>query len=477
MRNRSMPTGVPADHLMKVGGHTFHDPALAEAARIAQRYDMKLSLFKPAPTGVGSAAQQQSAQIVPGALYGVPGLTNPVEQFDSTESLVTAGSGSNQVPVNGISPLEQTDVVLGWELFTTYSIADVPDAGSGQTIAISPFAPFTIFGPCKLSLQNQYAPIDVLSGRDLGIFQSYRPRYQRTDRRNANLASPVLGAAYGSGVWAEAALLEAANVWSTTYITAGTTFVMRLPASIEFDYYYPLDIQGNVVGNPGRAIVSPQYMGGTTRIVTPQLTLASGLGGGDISPFTTTTLTAGGDTASTFPEGIGTSISIRRNAIYSANNPQVLPPVQPWQYALHTWQFPIGSQSKVNIPVPNDVGQILSIWVLLWDPAAASGAGAAIAMSAVSTCQLKYGSGLFRFDDTPATMQARWIQQHQALPPAGFIGWDCALNPDGRLMNNGGVLNTLTTNAINVALALSSPGSSSTYAVVGTEALQYVVPQ
>lgn len=435
-----------------------------------------MPLFQSKGSSSGTQVQQQQAQTVPGALYGVPGLTNPVEQFDTTNGLVTAGSGSAQVPVNGISPLAQTDVVLGWELFTTYSIEAHPTAGSGQTVGVSPYAPYNIYGPCKLSLQNQYAPIDVLSGRDLGIFQSYRPRFQRTDRRNANLASPVLGAAYGSGVWAETQLLEGADVWSDTY-EASATFVMRLPASIEFDYYYPLDIQGNIVGNPGRAIVSPQYMGGTTRIVTPQLTLAQGLGGGDLSPFTTTTLSAGGDTASTFADGIGTALAIRRNAIYSANNPQVLPPVQPWQYALHTWQYPISSQSTVNIPVPNDVGQILSIWVLLWDPAAADGAGAAIAMSSVNTCQLKYGSGLYRFDDTPTTMQARWIQQHQALPPAGFIGWDCALNPDGRLMNNGGVLNTLTTNAISVNLTLGTPGSSSTYAVVGTEALQYVVPQ
>jgi hypothetical protein len=436
-----------------------------------------MALFTPKTAASPAQQTASQAQTVPGALYGVPGLTNPVEQFDSTNGLVTAGSGSAQTPVNGIAPLEQTDVVLGWELFTTYSIGTAPAGGSGQTLGVSPYAPYNIFGPTKLSLQNQYSPIDVLSGRDLGIFQSYRPRYVRTDIRNANLASPVLGAAYGSGAWAEAQLLEGAGAWSTSYTTTGKSFVLRLPASIEFDYYYPLDIQGNVVGNPGRAIVSPQYMGGTTRIVTPQLTLASGLGCGDLSPFTTTTLTAGGDTASTFAAGIGTNISVRRNAIYSANNPQVLPPVQPWQYALHSWQYPIGSQTKVNIPVPNDVGQILSIWVLLWDPAAVSGAGAAIAMSTVSACQLKYGSGLFRFDDTPTTMQARWIQQHQALPPAGFIGWDCALNPDGRLMNNGGVLNTLTTNAINVALTLSSAGSSSTYAVVGTEALQYVVPQ
>jgi hypothetical protein len=299
----------------------------------------------------------------------------------------------------------------------------------------------------------------------------------KSDLRNANLARPVLGADNASSGWAEAQLLEPANDWTTTTTTTGRTFVLRLPASIEFDYYYPLDIQGNVVGNPGRAIVSPQYMGGTTRIVRPQLTLAQGLGGGDVSAFTTSTLTAGGDTPSTWAGGFSTTISIRRNAIYSANNPQVLPPVQPWQYALHSWEYPLGAQASAQIGIPNDVGQILSLWVLLWDPAAGAAGGAAIPMANVNTCQLKYGSGLFRFDDTPTTMQARWIQQHQALPPAGFIGWDCALNPDGRLMNNGGVLNTLTTNAIQIVLNLSTPGSAQSYAVVATEALQYVVPQ
>jgi hypothetical protein len=439
-----------------------------------------MALFqKAAPVNSAGSAQAaaQQAQTVPGALYGVPGLTNPVEQNDTTNGLVTAGAGGSQTPVNGISPLAQTDVVLSWECFITYSFATAPTAGTGQTLNVSPYAPYNLLGPVKLSLQNQYNPIDVLSGRDLGIFQSYRPRYLRSDRRNANLASPVLGAAYASGLWTEAQLLEGADVWSTTYTTTGKTFVLRLPASIEFDYYYPLDIQGNVVGNPGRAIVSPQYMGGTTRIVRPALTLAQGLGGGDLSPFGTTTLSAGGDTASTWAGGFSTALTIRRNAIYSANNPQVLPPVQPWQYALHTWDYPLGAQAVANIPVPNDVGQILSIWVLLWDPAAASGAGAAIAMSSVSACKLKYGSGLFRFDDTPTTMQARWIQQHDSLPAQGFIGWDMAYNPDGRLMNNGGVLNTLTTNAIQVVLNLSTPGSASSYAVVGTEALQYVVPQ
>ena len=334
-----------------------------------------MALFTPKQTSTQATATQ--AQTVPGALYGVPGLTNPVEQTDTTNGLVTAGSGSASTPVNGIQPLAQTDVVLSWELFTTYTIATAPTAGTGQTLGVSPFTPYNIYGPIKLSLQNQYAPVDVLSGRDLAIFQSYRPRYLRSDRRNANLSSPVLSSAYPSNAWAQSQLVEPANDWTTTTTTTGRTIVHRLPVSIEFDYYYPLDITGTIVGNPGRAIVSPQYMGGTTRIVTPQITIAQGLGGGDLSPFTTTTLTAGGDTASTFSAGIGTSLIIRRNAIYSSNNPQALPPVQPWQYALHTWSYNVGASTTFNIPIPIDVGQMLSLWILLWDPAAASGAGAA----------------------------------------------------------------------------------------------------
>lgn len=474
MRDLSLPTGVAGT------GHVFHDPALAECAAIARKYNMQmlnlLGTKAPATSAGASQAanQQQSGQITPGSMYGAPGYTNPVEQLDTTQGLVTAGAGGQQNTINGITPLAQTDVVLGWDLFVTYSFATAPVGGTGQTLSVSPYAPYNMLGPVTLSLQNQYKPIDVLSGRDLGIFQSYRGRYLRSDRRNANLASPVLGAAYSSGVWCEAALLEASNVWSTTYTTTGKTFVVHLPASIEFDLYYPLDISGNLVGTPGRAIVSPQYMGGTTRIVTPKIALAQGLGTVDTSPFGTTT---SGSTASTFTAGYSTSLDIRRNAIYSSNNPSALPPVQPWQYALHTWEYGCGAQTKITVPVPNDVGQILSIWVLLFDPAASNGAGAPLAMSSVQYCQLKYGSGLFRFDDTPTSMQARWIQQHDTLPAAGFIGWDLAYQPDGRLTNQGGVLNTLTTNAIQVVLTLGTAMSSSGYVVVATEALQYVVPQ
>ena len=134
----------------------------------------------------------------------------------------------------------------------------------------------------------------------------------------------------------------------------------------------------------------------------------------------------------------------------------------------------------INIPLPNDDGQILSCWVWLWDPTLNSNAGGGVVIGTnVQYCRLLYGSSLKRFDDTPFSMQYRWVQQHQQLPPIGFIGWDMALMPDGRLSNWGGTLNTLTTNAITIQIVTASnyTFSASAYAIVGRECLQYVVPQ
>jgi hypothetical protein len=148
---------------------------------------------------------------------------------------------------------------------------------------------------------------------------------------------------------------------------------------------------------------------------------------------------------------------------------------------LKSFQFPIGGQGgQVNIPLPNDLGQALSLWVWLWDPTLNSAAGGGVVIGTnITNCRLLYGSSLKRFDDTPFTMQYRWVQQHAQLPPVGFIGWDMALMADGRLANWGGCLNTLTTNAITIQLQTLSTYSfaSTAYAVVGYEALQYVVPQ
>jgi hypothetical protein len=424
-------------------------------------------------------AQQTQATALPGSLFGVPGGTLPIEEPDTTQSLATVQSAATSTPVNGIFPFKQTDVVLGWELIENYTATVT--AGTGQTITVSPFFPFTLFGPTKLSFQNQYNVIDVVNMRDLGFFLSYRARWYQNDFRNANYAAPVgqlATAGFPVSTWNQANLNLTPN--GTFTGSVNVNFAIRFPASIELDHYYPLDISGNMVGAPGRAILSPQYMGGTTRIISPSLTLSAGFGTLDTSPFATTALTPTTDTASTITAAT-VSTTIRRYGFYSSNDERVLPPVQPWQYALKSFQYPIANQSgTINIPLPNDDGQILSLWVWLWDPTLNSSEGGGVVIGTnIANCRLLYGSSLKRYDDTPFTMQYRWVQQHDQLPPIGFIGWDMALMPDGRLSNWGGILNTLTTNAVTIQLVTlgTYTFSASAYAIVGRELLQYVVPQ
>lgn len=426
-----------------------------------------------------ATAQQTQATALPGSLFGVPGGTLPIEEPDTTQSLSTVQSQASQTPVNGIFPFKQTDVVLGWELVENYTATVT--AGTGQTVTVSPFFPFTLFGPTKLSFQNQYNVIDVVQMRDLGFFLSYRPRWYQNDTRNANYAAPVgqlNTAGFAVSTWNQANLNLTSNAALTGSVNVN--FSIRFPASIELDHYYPLDISGNMVGAPGRAILSPQYMGGTTRIITPSLTLNAALGTLDTSPYNTTALTPTTDTA-TAVTAATVSTTIRRYGFYSSNDERVLPPVQPWQYALKSFQYPVANQSgTINIPLPNDDGQILSLWVWLWDPTLNSGAGGGVVIGTnITNCRVLYGSSLKRYDDTPFSMQYRWVQQHNELPPVGLIGWDMALMPDGRLSNWGGILNTLTTNAVTIQLQTLSTYtfSSSAYAIVGRELLQYVVPQ
>lgn len=426
-------------------------------------------------------ATAQNQQPVPGSLFGVPGGTLPIEENDTTVALSTTLQQGSSVTANGIIPLKQTDVILGWELLNTWAYTGT--AGTGQTVTLSPYWPWNLLGPIKLNMQNQYNAIDVLSGRDLAFFLNYRPRWIKQDLEGASAlyASPKgsnAATGYPVSTYTQSALLTGANNSFSSGTPVSTTFALRLPASIEFDQYFPLDIAGNLVGQPGRAICSPQFMGGTTRIIVPQITYAQGFGTLDTSPLNTTALTPTSDSASTYATA-SNALTIRRYGFYSSNDVRFLPPVQPWQYALKSFQYPINGQTQINVPIPNDAGQLLSLWIWLWDPTLNSGAGGAIAMSNVANCRLLYGSSLKRFDDTPTTAQYRWIQQHNTLPPAGFIGWDMALAPDGRLMNWAGVLNTLTTNAITVQIQFASGYTPSTtaYAVVGYEALQYVVPQ
>lgn len=244
------------------------------------------------------------------------------------------------------------------------------------------------------------------------------------------------------------------------------TFTLEMPASVEFDLYYDLSIDGKIMSPPLRTIVSPLYMSGSAREITPVLTFNPELAANnDSGPYV---INAGAPTVTTPSVLLG----FTRVGIYNANAREVLPVVYNWQYVRDAKQVSLAGAPSKDYTIPI-YGQILSIFVRMFDPAAASGGQPHNLATIVTRAQVQFGSNLIRFDDTPRKMQRRFLQQHGVLPPQGVLIWDLALDPYGRFTNATG-LNTLTTAGVQLHLVFNAALSVSSYMVVGVEALVYV---
>jgi hypothetical protein len=340
-------------------------------------------------------------------------------------------------------------------------------------------------GPVKQIIQNQYASVDVESGIDLYIFNLIRPYRSATGGNGgtpqnlyANPAGdPVGGTATGylTTALAQANQINAA-IWSTA--VSAYNLVLRLPGGQWFDKYYDIAVTGEPLTAPHPALVSPQFMAGTTRVITPQIFLNPGLGATtDVSPVATTTLTPTSDSASTFTGSA--TMRLRRRAAY-AGNPVILPPVYAWQYRWKTQRFSLSGVSQANLILPLDTGQLLSCYVRMFDPLAAAGVGAPININVVSRVNLQYGSGLYWFDSqtiggTTASelLQKLWLDQHGNMLPQGVLAFDLAIDERSGI-TNARALNTLSTAGILMHLEFTGAQSSASYAVLGTESLVYV---
>jgi hypothetical protein len=308
-------------------------------------------------------------------------------------------------------------------------------------------------------MQSQWNTIQWLSGIDGAIFNSIRPM------RRDNYAHILYTQA--NGMYSPQSNL----VSSGSYTSASTTVLLalELPVSITLDRYYHRTAQGQTLGVVPDAIVSPQFMAGSTRIVQPTIQYNAAIGSTtDVAPYVVT----GGT-----PTFTGTSVIYpKKRGYYQPYMPNGAdaPVIYPWQYSQLTKKQTLSGVSSVDLTVPFS-GQILSLYVRLFDPAASSNVGAPIALSAVTNCNLVYGSGLYRFQDTPAEMQARFIDQHGYRLTDGVIAWDLAKDNRGAITNQY-ALNTLTTSGVQVHLDFTGAQSSSAYAVVGVEGLTYVEP-
>lgn len=426
---------------------------------------------------------QQQAQAAPvGTYFGLPGFTQPFEQYENLNGIVTPLSLTGQTPWNPPGSLQKTDIVKWWEMETivTWSVTV-----TGSTL--SPMAPYNLFQGFKLKLQGQYTPIEVESGMDAAFFQMYRPM------RGAGQSSvPTLMGSNQAGVIFTAAGTannggyQNASVGATQTPQVNQTpafsvaanpasastwaFNLEVPGGLFIDSYWDQAIDGTLLPNasgriaPMSAFVSPQYMGGGERVVVPTFNYASiNAANSDQGPLVGSTAGASSVTQ-----------NLRRVGYYGSANPAELPPVFNWQYRRASKRFPIGAFSKVDIPV-TEYGQLLSLFVRIYDPTA----GTFYNVSNITKCQLLYGSNLPRFDDDILVMQKRFLDQHGFLPPQGHIAWDMLANTSGAngLSNDFKVLNTLTNANTHVHIEVTTPPAATAYAVIGTELLVPVATQ
>lgn len=402
------------------------------------------------------------AQAVPaGTLFGLPGLTQPMEQFENLTDVSTNLALGNTVPWNPSGSFQKTDIVKWWEL--EFDV-DFTTTVTGATL--SPEAFYNIIQSLKLKMQGQYTPMEVESGFDAAFFQMYRPMRGKgfgQINNGTNVAA----------TFANSAIPQTNQNTSgiATNPAAGThwKFLLEIPGGIYIDHYWDLAIDGTLLPNangqiaPMGAFVSPQYMGGGERVVIPQFNYAA-LNAANIDQGPLVGSTAGAATA---------TVNARRVGYYGSQNPAELPPVFNWQYRRASQHVGLGAKLKADIPI-TEYGQLLSTYVRIFNPTA----GTYEDVSNITKCQLVYGSNLPRFDDDVQTMQTRFLYQHGFMPPVGTVVWDMLSNTSGNsLSNDSRVLNTLTNANTHIHLEFSAALSSDSYAVVGTELLVPVATQ
>jgi hypothetical protein len=419
------------------------------------------------------------ASVPVGALYGLPGFTEPVEQFENLQNVVTTMVQNSQAPFNPPGSFQKTDIVLWWELETFWTESVTYSAG---TLVNSPEAPYNLMQGFKLKLQGQYTPIEVDSAFHAAFIQMYRPMRGRGQRNVQDVmqANFVPSGSFANSLIPQAILASA--ILATTYTSPATItnypFILEIPAGMYFDEYWDLALDGSIMPNsrgvagPMPSFVSPQYMAGGERVIVPQFNIASGIAANyDQGPLAATaalTVTAFSGTVTQ---------NARRVAVFASDNPAELPPVFNWQYRRTSKRYPVGAVTKVDIPI-TEYGQVLSVGAILFDPSLGTNSvGGYYNIANITKAQLLYGSNLPRFDDDMPALQKRFIEQHGFLPPQGTVVWDMAASRQTDKVTNGRAINTLTNANVHIHLENSSAPGASAYAEVFTELLVPVSTQ
>ena len=422
----------------------------------------------------------QAVEVPVGTMFGLPGHTSYVEQFENLQNVVTALGQSAQTPWNPPASVQKTDIVFWWELETFWTESVTYSAG---TLVNSPEAPYNLIQVPTLKLQGQYTPWELESGFDGAFMQMYRPMRQRGQRNLQDViqANFVPATSFANGLIPQANLVAAtlASSYSSPASLSSYPFILEIPAGMFFDEYWDLALDGTIMpnthGRPGPlpGFISPQYMAGGERVIVPKFNLAAGIAPNyDQGPLAATAAL----TVTAFSGSV--TQNLRRYAILATDNPAELPPIYNWQYRRSAKRFTaLGSVTKIDIPV-TEYGQLLSTYVRIFDPTLGTNSvGGYYNVANITKCQLLYGSNLPRFDDDIPAMQKRFIEQHGFLPPQGTTVWDLIAARPTEKITNARALNTITNSNVHIHLEFSSAPGAGSYAVLGTELLVPVSTQ
>lgn len=418
----------------------------------------------PATGGVSTNATNNS-QPAPGSLFGWPkyGTQRRFVPDQGNGALGATPLQGTQVNVQ-TTRLDQLDIVTGIKLYATF-VGRWTNTGSG--LANSSFFPAAIYQQITVKLQAAYSTYN-LPGSLAAIIQAFRPMW----------GNRQLGPAYPNTV-AQLGLAAAGPTYGSTLTQ---THSIDIPFSFHFDEYFDLDIEGAPTRQLYDVIVSPMYMAAQARSVTPTITLApmlstlDGLGAPVTRPSS--------DSTSTFTLG-SWSGAIQRDAFWTANSPLANPPQFPWLYTRDFFTQPTNGQPKVGVLIQNtgvSVGQVLSLWGFVWDPAANSGLGAVVPYTSITSFELIQGGSLQSIYVTPQMMEDRirrmyGIYQSTATAsfPSGIFIFDFAIEEDGAVITNKNAINTYLVNGVQVNIQFVSGSVPGSTAVVymGVEALKY----
>lgn len=409
-----------------------------------------------APAKASAAGAPQSYP--PGSLFGLPGITRYSDQRENNDGMITTLQGGSQVDAVFQANFKQSDIVETWQAWFTISPSITL---GGATLTASPYFPYNTIGPVQLNLQNQFNTVDLQNGIELAWRQFLRPPYR------TYVLNPLDQAPASNAYSAESNYGTASN-----YTTSSTKvqFSLDFPGGIFMDLFYVLDSSGQLFNpQPIRAFVSPQFMAGSQRIIQPRVRY-NGLfstSRADNSPYTYATGT---------PTTTGTAtINWQRTAIYQPAGDADSPLLFNWQYTFESRQYSLSGVSQITLPISYS-GQILSITLRFFDPSSGSVGAPIDPNTALTECDLLFGSGLYRYQDRPTEMQRRFIRQHGMLPFQGFLCWDMALDKYGR-MTNANILNTLDTANVSVYLNFASAQSSTAYVSIIVEGFKYIAMQ